>query len=1349
MLKGEVALPDDLVDEFENLQLGDQLRATQLSGAEKDFEGLSKEFAHVMTLLQTSEFRAQASGWTECQYRAVRREKSGPYVQRVYKLGSRTCRFPGSMLADGMTTAVNVAVLFDTGAEGAYVNRKMLEYIEAKCDQNISLRLRDTPVRAVSANGAILCWYEVSVLVDVGGFQEVVDCVVLPDCGEHIILGYEHVAPYWERLKTLGKFTAKDDKTILLCIPSGSLDSMCKVIYRGDPEDPFGYDKQPELEDSPLVASLSEAERVAAIKAKNEKAWSELISHVDPDVRALLTGDDGKGGFNDVFTEVLEAVPEVRGKDHGCRIELTSSLLTSIVKVNYLSQDEERLAADTVQQLLDSDIIEVCTGDRFVSPLLFVAKGESEKRMCIDYRLVNAIVALHQGVIPLISEMLKAVTGHKYISAVDLTSAFHQVRIHPDDRDVTTFRHGDVHYRFKLLPFGLTVSPIIMQQKVAALFRGIPNVLNYIDDIVIFTKDRTQHLETIRRVLTRCREQKFFLKASKCEFLKSSLKFLGYEVLVEGITIPQDRLDAFRRLAPPTSPKEMQRTLGMFNYFRDFVPGFADLARLLQKYAAEPKAREMTEEEHKDFRATVDALIACVPLKPFIDAPFVLETDASGVAVGAVLYQRRGKELYGPVAVMSKSLDIHQQLYPVRQKELYAIFLALKRWRVWVLGRRIDVYTDHQSLTHFMTAHTRPEIQRLSGWLEHLQEFDLHVHYLKGEDNLVADYLSCCILPAKEELYRAGLLDRIKVYERYVKTVQRHGTALRKPKCKLLEQELEKTAVTRLVMELTSDAIPRIKKAYKTDPLARELFKHWDKTPPAQRSGSLFETAMRKMVVTDSRLLLYGNKPYVPKRLAKEFIRQVHELAHQGITKLWVDLHLEWYTPYLFDVIRQVVTHCVTCQRQKKYRMPALPLRMLTPPKRPFDVIHIDYVSVSKSSYHPYDSVLTVVDSFSKFVIFIPARKDDSSEIVARLLITEVFSIFGLPKNIVSDNGTNLIQGAMPLLLRWIGAKPSTTTPGHPQANGEAERANQTIITMLRTLADRSENNWPVFLKLAQLEFNRSYTRAHRMTPFEVVFGYPPRKFLDLGLMLNELGELSDVIFEYRRIVREAAAAALDDHQVEVAAKYNATHNAREPSYHKGDYVLVHKDCFFSHRHAEWKMQDCYFGPYRIVREPDESNNSFLVALDFEGVTIQGGECPDPKDWFAYQRVNAEHLRPYKVDPELVCEPPTTKAGFKANWDAVNGIAYVDTTYSWVGLFMAFLEPGQVAHCKAEWFRAMDFRLTEFFVTQYVLLHASPKDENIMKIFRNLLYRDPPKKRLQDLQDSEQSLAEPVPELVE
>lgn len=1325
-------------DEKEKEKLKSLDADKHLSAADKALvAGLSDEFARLMTLLRDVEFDACATGWKPSLINEVLSAARKLAEVRVFKasLKSKTsCRFPGSFLALGMRSTAKVGVLLDTGAEGAFVDESVLVQIEKKFGEKVYRRKLDVGIPVCTAGGLLYCEWVVDATVDVGGYSQEVECLVLKDCGEHVILGHEFVLQYIEPMRNVGIFHALHGPP-LKCIPSNSLGPVCRVIYRGDTEDPFVNLDTPELEDDPHPIYLSLDERTAAIKAQNDKAWSELLAGVDDDVRLLLQGDEHHRGFYDVFTEVLESVPLVRGSDEGCRIELTSNLLDVVVPQYELSQLDSQLATETVAQLLASGIIETCTTTRFSSPILFVAKGKDGKRMCIDFRRINLLIALHQGDIPLIRELLKEVTGHQFISAVDLTSAFHQVRIHPEDRDVTAFRHGGVTYRFCLLPFGLSVSPIIMQKVVADLFRDIKNVRNYIDDIVIFSKNRDEHLETVRQVLTRCREQKFFLKASKCEFLKSKLKFLGYEVLTDGVTIPEDRVDAFRRWAPPKSPLEMQRTLGVFNFFRDFVPRFATIARPLQRYAALTEKRGMDEEEHEAFQELVQALVNCVPLKPFIEASFVLQTDASAYAVGAVLFQRLPDDLlYGPVAVMSKALDIHQQNYPIRQKELLAIVLALKRWRVWVLGRQIDVYTDHQSLTHFMVANRRPEVQRLTNWLESLLEFDLHIHYLKGEDNTVADYFSRCVLPAQEELYRAGLLERMKDYPRYFKMAKRDVEGAEMPTPPEPSVEVMGKPSQGKLYEFRSKALYQVREAYRTDNLACQAFKLWDATAPADRQGDLFETGMRKMTVSPSRVLLRGNKPYVPKKLAKEFIREIHKKAHLGISMIFAEIHDQWYTPNLHDVIREVVRTCDTCQRIKTYRMPALPLRMLTPPKRPFGRIHIDYLSVKTTPSHNFDAILTVVDGFSKFAIFVPARKTDSALIVARLLILEVFAIFGHPTDVVSDNGAPMIQDAIPLLLKWIGARSLTTTPKHPQANGQAERANQTILKMLQGLVKRAQEQWPFYLKLAQLEYNCSYTRAHRQSPFEVVFGFPPPKHVDLGLMgelIHEDSALSDVILDYRSVIRKAAAEALDDHQTEVAARYNEKHKAQDPPYRAGDYVLVHKDRWYSQHHAEWKMLDAYLGPYRIVRPLSEGGgNAFEICLVLKGIPIEGD---DPGQALAHAKVNAKYLKPYHFDYTLEAEPPESLEELRRKWDAVSGIAFVDSSYKWLGLYMTFLAPGQIAICPTEWFRRMPRPLAEYFLIQYVLLHASPKSENIRKLWRSFFFADPPPSRFRDV----------------
>lgn len=811
-------------------------------GESKDADSIPDDFSKDVSEMIATRWALQESlDVLDRDVLGVGFESEIPEEPRAFTLGGakdadeNSFRFRGSI---SFHTELKywIRILFDSGAKGNFVSWQTLKSIGI---DRLQLEPVVPPLLVDTGNGAAPSRYRVSLRVNVGGCIFDVECLVMERMGEQLILGREIFAKCIDRMKKNGRFLGMNNQ-YLKCIPDAGRSPTLKILHPSPLEDPKRRlsDRVPEVDD--LVPQKS-------IDEKNAAAWSEMVRGIaNPKVKKLVEK------FKGVFTEALQRIPETRGKDD-CVIPLYKDHPGSVIDYG-MAEPERELARETIDHLRLSDTIEPSTCRKFLSPLLFVKKGKDGKRMCIDYRGPNGAVRPHPGTIPLVSDMLRAVAGHEFITALDLTSAFHQQRIAKGSRDVTTFKFEGKYWRFKLLPFGLVLSPTIMQETVAKLFEGIPNVLNYIDDIVIFSHTLEEHLSILTRVFQRLVDKQFYLKASKCEFARALVKFLGYQVLKAGIALPDDRMKDFRLFAVPPNPKAMQRALGVFNYFRDFLPNYAKLARPLQDFAMEPPKSRIDERTTSAFQTLIEAFADSQRLLPVLkNAPFVIQTDASGYATGAVLYQQvRGRtELYGPIAIMSKSLDKHQQMYPVRQKELLAVVLALEKWRNLVMGRPVTVFSDHQSLSSILLTGRRPEVQRIANWVEKMLEFDIRIKYLSGEENELADFLSREIAPSIEELYRAGLELRIapRLYMMNVTQVD--------PLYPPVEAE-EALSQIPYESDLFTKWHDELQAAYKSDRWCKSAWKRWHSTSPEKRVAPAFRRQMRHVEVVGDLLFRGG-----------------------------------------------------------------------------------------------------------------------------------------------------------------------------------------------------------------------------------------------------------------------------------------------------------------------------------------------------------------------------------------------------------------------------------------------------------------------------------------------------------
>ncbi|KAG8496895.1 hypothetical protein CXB51_008076 [Gossypium anomalum] len=306
------------------------------------------------------------------------------------------------------------------------------------------------------------------------------------------------------------------------------------------------------------------------------------------------------------------------------------------------------------------------------------------------------------------------------------------------------FRTRYGHYEFLVMPFGLTNAPAVFMDLMNRIFRPYLDkfVVVFIDDILIYSKDETEHAEHLRIVLQTLRDKQLYAKFSKSEFWLREVGFLGHIVSGDGIRIDPSKISAIVDWKPPKNVTEVRSFLGLAGYYRRFVNGFSIIATPMTRLHRKNVKFEWTEERQQSFEELKKLLIeAPVLVQPESGKEFVVYSDASQNGLGCVLMQE-GKV----VACASRQLKSHERNYPTHDLELAAIVFALKIWRHYLYGEKCRVYTDHKSLKYLMSQKDLNLRQRR--WLELLKDYELVIDYYSGKVNVVVDALSRKLLCA-------------------------------------------------------------------------------------------------------------------------------------------------------------------------------------------------------------------------------------------------------------------------------------------------------------------------------------------------------------------------------------------------------------------------------------------------------------------------------------------------------------------------------------------------------------------------------------------------------------------------
>ena len=386
----------------------------------------------------------------------------------------------------------------------------------------------------------------------------------------------------------------------------------------------------------------------------------------------------------------------------------------------------------------------------YAAPHFYVDKADSattgEYRAVTDYRLLNDQTVKNRYPLPRADQLFDKLARAKYFSKIDLRTGFYQILIAEKDRHKTAFVTSQGLFEYNVLPMGLCNSPGVFQSLMNDTFRDYLDqfVLVFLDDIVVHSDTLEDHERHLRLALQRLREQRLCAKLSKSALCQTEVEFLGHYVGRNGLRVMEDKIEAVRDWPVPTTMRELRAFLGLAGYYRRFVRGFSEIALPLTELTrnATHQRLQWGARQQVAFIALKHALRSTPVLAlPDPTLPFVVNCDASGYAVGAVLQQDRGSGLQ-PVAFLSKKLTGAESRYPVHEQELLAIITALTSWRHYLSGTAVPVRvrTDHKSLIHFQT---QPMISgRQTRWLETLADYDYVIEYVKGEDNSVADALS-------------------------------------------------------------------------------------------------------------------------------------------------------------------------------------------------------------------------------------------------------------------------------------------------------------------------------------------------------------------------------------------------------------------------------------------------------------------------------------------------------------------------------------------------------------------------------------------------------------------------------
>lgn len=868
------------------------------------------------------------------------------------------------------------------------------------------------------------------------------------------------------------------------------------------------------------------------------------------------------------------------------------------------SPKERKLLQEEIEKLLKNGFIEESKSP-WVSNVMFVKKKDTDElRFVVDFRAINAIT-LTEGsnhLLPNLQDLLSSLSESRYFTSLDLRSGFYQIPLSSEGmtRDLTSFRTPWNVWRFTVLPFGFKNAPGIFQRHMQSILGHLIHqnkLVCYLDDILIHSKDLQTHLDTIKEVFEIFDKNHLQMHPRKCHFLRKQISFLGHIVSEKGLQVDPKKVEAMVNLPEPRTIQELRSVLGLFNWYRKFIPSFAHHSLHLTELLKKDALMNFTEDHRREFN-TLKTLITEAPilLLPSQNYPYVIHCDASDKALGAVLSQDQGSGLK-PVAFLSHKFNDTQSRWQICEKETYAVIKALEEWRPFIHGSEggVTVYTDNHACTFLMT---QKEVKgrKNVNWLGTLADYgdELTIKHISGDKNRVADALSRVV--------------SLHVGTAGTASSQKGGTTV------TLISRAKPLPVSMIVESSFRQIKNDIVSSYKLVPWTTALIQWCEKgrlsslkpTPPSpafnvhhvvyeKNSGLLYYKPPNSL----SRLII----PTCPEtaQLRKEIIEEIHlALCHPGTGKTERLVKARFFWTGLQTEVIEYVRQCHWCNvskslNHKPYGNPC-PLPV---PKYPWEEVNVDICSgfppVPDSVYPDivYNAIIVWVDRFSKYCIIAPlVYKDGKADAAAcaDLFFKHVFPYFGCPKRFISDNGGQFHSAFARRLFEHFGIASQYTTSFNPSSNGNVERYNRVIIEALRTTCQQRSKDWVQCLPFVQFSINNTRNRVTNHTPAFINSGrYYHMPLLLSKQLLPPTEEVTDRGKDYvtsivNRVKQAMAMTEANLHKAQQDMIKQMQKQRSVANFQRGDKVYLSMAPFPSISSGRGtKVHSIFYGPFEIV----------------------------------------------------------------------------------------------------------------------------------------------------------------------
>ena len=922
------------------------------------------------------------------------------------------------------------------------------------------------------------------------------------------------------------------------------------------------------------------------------------------------------------FADVFSASPTDLGRTDLVQHEINTGNAAPIRQgARRLPIHLKREAEEHVQDMLKRDIIEP-SNSPWASPVVLVKKKDGSTRFCVDYRALNDVTIKNSWPLPRTDDCFDALTGSQWFSTLDLCSGYWQVEMSEQDKPKTAFTTGKGLYQFRVMSFGLCNAPATFERLMEGVLAGLPweICLLYLDDVIVHAPTVAEEFTRLQTVFQRLRNAKLKLSPKKCFLLQRSVSFLGHVISNEGVSTDPKKVEAVRDWPNPQTVKDVRRFLGLSSYYRRFIKNFADIARPLHKLTEEGREFKWSSECEDAFNQLKRALTTTPVLAfPTTNDPFILDTDASNTGAGAVLSQvQDGHEKV--IAYFSRTLTKSERNYCVTRKELLAVILAVKAFHHYLCGKKFLIRTDHRALK-WLLKFKNPEGQ-LARWLELLATYDFTIEHRSGMQHGNADSLSrrpcgnckyCNQAEQREDQQedsdcakcnmaviegnqlpssQPGKSDDPGSGEQIVQHRTEDASTwetwtLKWTNNELRQKQLADSNIAK-VMEWkeSTGTRPQWAQVSPENGTVKAYWSQWDRLQI--RDGVL----CRRWESTAGDTITW--QLILPESLRNEVLLQLHNkktAGHLGLAKTVQRVKQRFYWANCSKDVRRWCRKCDLCasrrRTQRKLRAPMQTYNVGAPMER----VALDILGPLPVSERGNKYVLVIGDYFSKWTEGY-AIPDQEAITVARVVVEEFITRFGVPRQIHSDQGRNFESLVFQEMCKLLGMEKTRTTALHPQSDGMVERFNQTVEAMLSKFVAEDQRDWDEHLPLLMMAYRSAVHETTGLSPCELMLGRSINLPIDLMFGTPEPqrdypSDQSDYVEKLRERIERTHTFARENMRLESERqKRNYDHRAQVRQFNRGDPVWLYDPTRKKGRSP--KLQRPWKGPYIVTSRLDD-----------------------------------------------------------------------------------------------------------------------------------------------------------------